>query len=336
MKDITTGALRRRRGADDDMDLDDSDDELLARRRQKQREFARMRNALMADEKIGEIAENPKKAAFFKAIEDHDSDDDVLDFLDEEAPRSQDYQSSQEVNTAEKQDTMAEASNKRKRPLEPSAEETYNRPPPNQRRKPASAMSKKPATLAEIRESVSFLTERPEYDSFHEDASMEDEPPEEEPESAPVDEQPQEEIPRVHPRRTKGPVVDRLALLRQASSNSATSASSNTRFAFHAGSGAPGPGFGFRPPPMLRKSTTGTSSTGVSSKSDSRRMSAPASGGGSMAKKGAVNYYTAARERERERELRTQHRSGGSDITKLLNKHAGNRLGSLGGTGQWE
>lgn len=76
LKDITTGALRRRRNADDEFDLDDSDDELLARRREKQREFARMRKALLADEKIGEIAENPKKAAFFRAVEDRDDDDD--------------------------------------------------------------------------------------------------------------------------------------------------------------------------------------------------------------------------------------------------------------------
>ncbi|KAH8423390.1 uncharacterized protein LDX57_001148 [Aspergillus melleus] len=335
MRDITTGALRRRKGPDDEFDLDDSDDELLARRRQKQREFARMRNALMADGKVGELAENPKKAAFFRAIEDHDSDDDVLDFLDEEeAPGSQDHSSSQEASAGAQQDTT-DAGNKRKRPLEPSTEETYNRPPPNLRRKPASAMSKKPASLAEIRETLSFLTERPEYDSFQEDASMEDEQAhEEEAESAPTEEQsPEEFAPRVHPRRTKGAVVDRLALLRQASSNSATSAS--TRVAFHAGSGAQGPSIGFRPPPMLRKATTGSSSSG-SSKSDSRRMSAPGAGGGSMAKKGAVNYYTAARERERERELRTQSRAGGSNITKLLNKHSGNRLGALGGTGQWD
>ncbi|KAI9039344.1 uncharacterized protein KD926_009487 [Aspergillus affinis] len=332
MRDITTGALRRRKGPDDEFDLDDSDDELLARRRQKQREFARMRNALMADGKVGELAENPKKAAFFRAIEDHDSDDDVLDFLDEEeAPGSQDYSSSQDANAAGQQDTTTDADNKRKRPLEPSAEDTYNRPPPHLRRKPASAISKKPASLAEIRETLSFLTEQPEYDSFQEDASMEDEQAhEDEAENAPVEEQSQEDlVPRVHPRRTKGPVVDRLALLRQASSNSATSAS--TRVAFHAGSGAQGPSIGFRPPPMLRKATTGSSSG--SSKSDSRRMSAPAAGG---AKKGAVNYYTAAREREREKELRTQSRAGGSNITKLLNKYSGNRLGSLGGTGQWD
>ncbi|KAL4920994.1 MRC1-like domain-containing protein [Aspergillus aurantiobrunneus] len=342
LKDITTGALRRRRGADDEFDLDDSDDEMLARRRQKQREFARMRNALLADGKVGELAENPKKAAFFKAVEDRDDDDDAgLDFLDsEQEGATQDDPSSQDGTIEAQTDSRpGEESNKRKRPLEPAAEDVNNRPPPHLRRKPASAMSKKPATLAEIRETVSFLTERPEYDSFQEDASVD----EDEGEQHANDDEPEEVLatsrqrePSVgfsHPRRTRGPVVDRLTLLRQASSNSATSASSNTRFAFHTGAASEkAASFGFKPP-ILRKTTTASSS---SSTSDSSRGVTKA-GGASVAKKGSVNYYTAARERERERQLRTQHRNRGSNITVLLNKHAGNRLGALGGgTGQWE
>jgi mediator of replication checkpoint protein 1 len=56
-KDITTGGLRRKRGADlDDLD-EDSDDEAQERRRRKQREFARMRKALLEDENIGKIGE---------------------------------------------------------------------------------------------------------------------------------------------------------------------------------------------------------------------------------------------------------------------------------------
>ncbi|RAQ51184.1 hypothetical protein AFGD_003308 [Aspergillus flavus] len=342
LKDITTGALRRRRGGDDEFDLDDSDDELLARRREKQREFARMRKALMADEKIGEIAENPKKAAFFKAVEDRDMDDDGLDFLEpEEHPESQGESSSQDVIPDSQPDTTTTGdSNKRKRPLEPSAEDINNRPPPHMRRKPASVMSKKPATLAEIRETLSFLTETPEYDSFHEDATVDDDEEQDKAiDGEAADEQPSNSqsteefaVPR-HPRRTKGPVVDRLALLRQASSNSATSGSSNTRFAFQTGSG-PDP-IGFRPP-LLRKTTTSSSSTSSSSKSDtSRRVTKPASGA-SVAKKGAVNYYTAAREKERERELRARTRNTGTNITALVNKHSSNRLGALGRTGQWD
>ncbi|KAI9925580.1 hypothetical protein ASPWEDRAFT_113502 [Aspergillus wentii DTO 134E9] len=345
LKDITTGALRRRKNADDDFDLDDSDDELLARRRQKQRENARMRKALLADEKVGEIAENPKKAAFFRAIEDRDMDDDVgLDFLDYEKEGASQEEPSQ--SSEGQQNSATDESNKRKRPLEPSAEDIANRPPPHLRRKPASAMSKKPASLAEIRETLSFLTERPEYDSFHEDASMDDAPEQEEHEDdedrerseTPDDKretsQSKEEftIPS-HPRRTKGHVVDRLALLRQASSNSATSSSANSRFAFQVGSGNDASDIGFRPP-LLRKTTTSSSSSSTSKSSAQRNPKAPPSGG-SMAKKGAVNYYTAAREKEREREIRSKGRSG-SNVAALLNKHAGNRLGALGGKGQWD
>ncbi|KAL4799812.1 MRC1-like domain-containing protein [Aspergillus venezuelensis] len=347
LKDITTGALRRRRNNDDEFDLDDSDDELLARRRQKQREFARMRNALLADGKVGELAENPKKAAFFKAIEDRDEDDDSgLDLFGyEEAADTQEDTPSQDATA----DDQTEESNKRKRPLEPSTEDVNNQPPPHLRRKPASAMSKKPATLAEIRETVSFLTERPEYDSFHEVASAEEDGDEEQQAlqhlaeddeddefSAPSQQrEPSPSVTFTHPRRTRGPVVDRLALLRQASSNSANTASASTRFAFHTGAASDkATSFGFKPP-ILRKSTTASSS---SSTSESSRGGVSKASGASMVKKGSVNYYTAARERERERQLRTQHRDRGSNITALLNKHAGNRnrLGALGGTGQWE
>ncbi|KAL4960648.1 uncharacterized protein BDV14DRAFT_139369 [Aspergillus stella-maris] len=347
LKDITTGALRRRRNNDDEFDLDDSDDELLARRRQKQREFARMRNALLADGKVGELAENPKKAAFFKAIEDRNDDDDSgFDLFGyEEAADTQEDTPSQDATA----DDQTEESNKRKRSLEPSTEDVNNRPPPHLRRKPASAMSKKPATLAEIRETVSFLTERPEYDSFHEVASAEEDGDEEQQAlqhlaeddeddelSAPSQQrEPSPFVTFTHPRRTRGPVVDRLALLRQASSNSANTASASTRFAFHTGAtGDKATSFGFKPP-ILRKSTTASSS---SSTSESSRGGVTKASGASMAKKGSVNYYTAARERERERQLRTQHRDRGSNITALLNKHAGNRnrLGALGGTGQWE
>ncbi|KAL4808875.1 MRC1-like domain-containing protein [Aspergillus unguis] len=346
LKDITTGALRRRRGNDDEFDLDDSDDEMLARRRQKQREFARMRNALLADGKVGELAENPKKAAFFKAIEDRDDDDAGLDFLGLEE-ETQERPSQDGAAESQDNDAQEGEGNKRKRPLEPAAEDVYNRPPPHLRRKPASAMSKKPATLAEIRETVSFLTERPEYDSFQEDASVEEGEGEEgehndddeheydadEPSVTSREREPS--VGFTHPRRTRGPVVDRLALLRQASSNSATTASSSTRLAFHAGAANDkATSFGFKPP-ILRKSTTASSST--SSTSDSSRGVTKASGSGaSAAKKGSVNYYTAARERERERQLRTQHRNRGSNITALLSKHAGNGLGALGRTGQWE
>lgn len=55
-KDITTGGLRRKRGAGVDLlDSDDEDEAIARRRAAKQREFAKMRKALLADEKIGKI-----------------------------------------------------------------------------------------------------------------------------------------------------------------------------------------------------------------------------------------------------------------------------------------
>ncbi|PYH48997.1 uncharacterized protein BP01DRAFT_353315 [Aspergillus saccharolyticus JOP 1030-1] len=420
LKDITTGALRRRRGANanDEFDLDDSDDELLARRREKQREFARMRKALLADEKIGEIAENPKKAAFFRAVEDRDDDDDDdigFDFsgdAEEQEDESQQDSNNNNNNNNNTQPDNAETqnnnaipnndatNNKRKRPLKPTTESTYNRPPPHLRRKPASAMSKKPATLAEIRETLSFLTETHEYDSFHEDASLDhdhehdDDQPQDpqlmdldpaEFDSSSDDElagpTPSDDTPGArkpppppknllthHPRRTRGPVVDRLALLRQASSNSASNTATTSaaagggKLAFAADAAARdqdgGLGFGFhRPPPLIRRSTTASSSSSSSSSggSSSRRssMASVNSGHGGAThkssttnanpvgmKKGgaAVNYYTAAREREREKQLRMQRggSSGSKHVAALLNKHAANRLGALGGKGQWE
>lgn len=333
MRDITTGALRRRKNADDDLDLDDSDDEHLARRREKQREFAKMRRALLADEKIGELAENPKKAAFFKAVEDREIDDDFnIDFLEEEVDGSQ--EPSQEPASEEQ---SSDPENKRKRPLEPSGEDATNRPPPNLRRTRPNAASKKPATLAEIRETLSFLTETPEYDSFRDDASLDGEDNKESEETlgeAPTDEEAETNTfaKPSHPRRTRGVVVDRLALLRQASSNSAntTTTSGNSKVAFH-NNGSEGP-IGFRPPQLLRRVTNGSSSSSNSSSSNRVSKAAAASG---PKKGGAVNSYTAAREREREKELRIKERSGGSNIAKLLGKHTGGGLGALS-KGQWE
>ncbi|KAI1830656.1 hypothetical protein DTO027I6_3258 [Penicillium roqueforti] len=343
MRDITTGALRRRKNVDDDFDLDDSDDELLARRREKQREFAKMRRALLADEKIGEIADNPKKAAFFKAVEDREIDDDFnIDFLEEEENGSQTETPQVPVSGEQSNDATSDGQS-RKRPLEPSAEDATNRLPPRLRRTPASAMSKKPATIAEIRETLSFLTETFEYDSFQDDASLDEAEHEQGDDETPGAEeaqgdhdQPQSDntfIKPSHPRRTRGVVVDRLALLRQASSNSATSTNSgptNSKLAFHSGSGGEGP-IGFRPPQLLRRVTSGSSSS--SSSTTSNRVTKPAASG--PKKGGAVNSYTAAREREREKELRIKQRSGGSNIAKLLGKHTGGGLGALD-KGQWD
>ncbi|CRG91112.1 Muscle M-line assembly protein unc-89 [Talaromyces islandicus] len=345
LKDITTGALRRRRGGDDDLDLDDSDDERMARRRAKQREFAKMRQALLADEKVNEIANDPKKVAFFKALEDRDDDDDMdLEFdygTNSQGESSQVFQAEGEA-TEPAATHHNRQSTKRKRPLEPSTDDTTNRPPPNLRRT-AVSVSRKPSSLTEIRETLSFLTETPEYDSFREDASVEEDivyntDKESEDESSAQENKTSTDgfaIPP-NPRRTRGRVVDRLALLRAASSNSA---SSGTKSAFASNSSSDGlPKVGFRPPPLLRRSTTASSSTSISSSSSSSsgRMTTTANSATSGTKKGAVNYYAAARERERERELRVRERSSASSTASIFKQRAlASSLGSLT-RNQWE
>ncbi|KAK2809103.1 hypothetical protein FQN50_004157 [Emmonsiellopsis sp. PD_5] len=376
MRDITTGALRRRRGAGDDLDLSDSDDErTAARRRAKRREFAKMRKALLADEKIGQIAVDPKKSAFLKTIEDRDMDDDMsMDFLDSADPSSQDTPS-QDPAPQQGSDqpesggniSMNNNNNKRKRPLDHSAADALNRPPPHLRRTPASATTKKPTTLAEIRESVSFLLDGDESnssESFNEDILLsddEEDPPHAQDASEEDDEidvfsksnnnPPSSSAPEptttngtTNPRRLpRGKVIDRLSLRRAASSNAASTTISKQAFF----STNTGPTFK-RPPPLIRRATSNLSSTSSTSSSST---GVTGGGGGARAstellrpqgaaagKKGAVNYYAAARERQREWELRraADRESGKGGVG--VKGRGGGVLGGLlgGGGGGWE
>lgn len=153
-KDLHNGGLRRKRGAG--LDLSDSDDDLEARRRAKRREFAKMRKALLENEKLGKIAEDPKKLPFLRAIEDR-SDDENLEFLDA-ANNSSQENLIQEIPNSQPNNQPVGALATRKRPLEDSAPDAGNRLPPPHRR---TRVMKKPSTLAEIRASVSFLIEDP-------------------------------------------------------------------------------------------------------------------------------------------------------------------------------
>ncbi|EER37806.1 conserved hypothetical protein [Histoplasma capsulatum H143] len=410
MRDITTGALRRRRGAGgDDLDLSDSDDErLAARRRAKRREFAKMRKALLADEKIGEIAVDPKKSAFLRTIEDRDVDSDVqmMDFMEGgDVSSSQDTSQDNTIgrhqnhvgvndNSAE-QDDVSIANNKRKRPLDQSGPDILNRAPSHMRRTTESAIRKKPLTLAEIRESVSFLldgvdsnaSEPPDEDILLSDEQMDGEAYSRHGEIAnveqeennlethllPVDNSDSSDDPiqsttsgtgsntnHIHPRRRqRGKFVDRLSLRRQASSNAARTSNtstpttitptSGTRQAFFANDSTP---FFKRPPPLIRRATTSSSSSSSSSSSAASSSVTYASGlavsvtesragvqlHGGNGKKGSVNYYAAARERQREWELRRGEKMDSQSGKRVGNggRPAGGVLRGLLGGGGWE
>ncbi|KAL8801263.1 MAG: hypothetical protein Q9182_004570 [Xanthomendoza sp. 2 TL-2023] len=267
-KDINNGMLRRKRGAD--FDLSDSEDDAEARRRQKRKEFAKMRKALLENENVGKIAEDPKKVAFLRAIEDREDDED-LDFLEQPEDTSQPALDADSQGILDSQpqkgpeDSSPSALRKRKRALIESNPNTTNRPPPAARR---TTNVQKPQSMADIKASVSFLVEEPDAVSFL--------PP---PSSSPTgsdDENDENDQTHHHTsmtspqlednttttttnnpnpfisRRRPNAVIDRLSLKRESSSLSTTS----NNLAFHHPSHNPSSSTTFKIPSLLRRATT--------------------------------------------------------------------------------
>ncbi|KAF2449425.1 hypothetical protein P171DRAFT_379327 [Karstenula rhodostoma CBS 690.94] len=170
-KDLQTGAFRKR-GVGDAFDMSDSEDEMEMRRRKKQREFDQMFRALKQDETVGKMAENPKRKAFFATIMDH-SDDSDLEFLDHpEEPAAnpasqsdeekQDKRETQEVSIPDSQTTDADPNPLKRKSPAAASDEKENRPPPHMRRTAAAdAMTRRPISAADIKDSVAELLEDP-------------------------------------------------------------------------------------------------------------------------------------------------------------------------------
>ncbi|KAL9601017.1 MAG: hypothetical protein Q9179_003004 [Wetmoreana sp. 5 TL-2023] len=326
-KDINNGMLRRKRGAD--FDLSDSDDDVEARRRRKRREFAKMRKALLENENVGKIAEDPKKLAFLRAIEDQD-DDDGLDFLDEpKESQSTMIADSQETSESQPENPVT-ALGKRKRPLAEANPDVVNRAPTTARRTVA---NKKPASLSDIRASVSFLIEAP------------DAVPVALPSSSPIasdneneiDENTNADLPLPNSknssnpftiRRTSNPVVDRLSLKRTSTASTCTISS---RLAFH----DPSANAVFKVPSLLRRATTSSfnnfqDSNGISTFAGTERSA----GGGEKGdfvrrggtKRSSVNWV--AREKSR-----VEGRVGEEVKRRIVRQESS--LTGLGG-GAWE
>lgn len=327
-KDINSGMLRRNRGAE--FDLSDSDDDAQARQRRKRREFAKMRKALLENENVGKIAEDPKKLAFLRAIEDREDDDDDLDFLNRPAEESFRVEpDTQEDPESQSQPAPSKTNlGKRKRSLQESVpDKGYIRPPPAARRTQA---PKKPATLAEIRESVSFLIEEPGSINVAPDHSS----------SASEDESGHQDENHRHPRRHRpnpNPIIDRISLKRAESA----AATSTSRLAFHDSSTTNPTHGGFKVPSLLRRATT----TNVSNDNHGITTMATATteraaGGGEKGdfvrrggtKKSSVNYF--AREMEKSKILEgVERRRQGEREREAKGRKM--RLGGLG-TGAFE
>ncbi|KAI7777375.1 hypothetical protein LA080_003584 [Diaporthe eres] len=257
-KDITTGMLRRKRGAGE-FDLDDEDDGGEARRRMKRRQFAKMQKALFADERISKVAENPRNQAFMRTIEDIGSDEE-MDFLYEPAPG--DNKDSQEGS----QDNQAQSTVSVVPDSQPKAAGTMGAPP---KRAPAAERrtktGKKPSDIGEIRETLSNLLDEPSGNSI---ISATDFGSDSEEEGDDEDDGGSSNKENANPRRSRarhaGQVVDRITLKRQGSSNVSTT-SNGGRLAFAAPSSSSA---GFKVPALLRRATTNSLiSTGSSSAS---------------------------------------------------------------------
>ncbi|KAF2193804.1 hypothetical protein K469DRAFT_551309 [Zopfia rhizophila CBS 207.26] len=321
-KDVMNGGFRKRRGGDA-FDMSDSEDEVEQRRRKKQMEFQKMRKALLADEKLGKIAQNPKQQAFFRSLEDYDDDPDFgflnapdID-MEMEADTSQ-SNGSQEGNADITVPDSQESSIKMA-PVNPlkrkaaDSQEKENRPPPHLRRTaPADNLTRKPITIADVQHSVSELLDDPHFvpESQYSEPESEDEA------SIPV-----------KPVSRK-PIIDRLSLSRTASIGSNADAASN--MAFHAPSaGAHQPGF--RVPSLIRRATSNFSTTTSASSSGANT---PVEGSGvRRGGTGRSNIHAQAREAERRAALEKSEARRKASLKKKVGAARGKRsvLGCLDG-----
>ncbi|KAG8168478.1 hypothetical protein KVR01_001227 [Diaporthe batatas] len=275
-KDITTGMLRRKRGAGE-FDLDDEDDGGEARRRMKRRQFAKMQKALFADERISKVAENPRNQAFMRTIEDIGSDEE-MDFLYEPAPA--DSKDSQE----ESQDNQPQGAASVVPDSQPAAIGSMAAPPKRapaaeRRTKPA----KKPSNIGEIRETLSNLLDEPSGNSIISATDFGSDSEEEGAGAGGEDDTESSNKENANPRRRArhaGQVVDRISLKRQGSSNvsNASAGGGGGRLAFAAPNSS-GSG-GFKVPALLRRATTNSLISTGSSASTSGASGKGGAGGG--------------------------------------------------------
>ncbi|KAF7191170.1 Mediator of replication checkpoint protein 1 [Pseudocercospora fuligena] len=356
LRDLQTGALRRKQA--NMFDLDDDEDDLAVRRRQmRQREEARKRKLLLQDDNIAGLAEGKQskgKDAFLRAIaDDDDRDDDALDLSD----GGEDEQMSQSDSQASQQPTETSAPlrevsvNNMKRRRDVDSQE---RPSANKRRTQASAF-KAPTSLLEVKQSVSFLLDEPNVPlaaptAMENDSGSEKEDGEatqhndEDDDVQAMEEEasrqndggfapdriamPPPRLPASQRRTAAKPaVVDRLSLKRVSSAND--SAHSRTAWAAPAGGG-------FKTPSLLRRATTNTASLGANDRgvttSLSRENSASSTVKMGGTKKSSLAYQAREGERRAIVEASTKRRAENTARIAQLRRNASGGVGKgLGG-----
>ena len=328
------GGLRKRRGGDA-FDMSDSEDEIEQRRKRKQMQFRQMTKALVSDERIGKIAQNPKQSAFFRTLADH-AEDPEYDFLNVpeiamEAEPSQSESQCQLNDTQEEEGVFTEITVPDSQTFDPSApvnqlkrkfldsQEKENRPPPHLRRTAASdSMTRRPMTVADIQHSVSELLDDPRIvipeSQYSSDSDLEVEP-------------------AVHPIINRKPMIDRLSLSRQSTILSSTSTSiepTRANMAFHTPSeGTHVPGF--KVPSLIRRATSNLSEVSRTSSG----ASTPSTEGSGVRRGGTgrSNIHAQAREAERRAAVEKVEKRRKEVLRKKVGKARGKRtvLGCLDG-----
>ncbi|KAG9760880.1 hypothetical protein KCU73_g2663, partial [Aureobasidium melanogenum] len=341
-KDLMSGALRRKRG-NNAFELDsDEDDQLVERRRRRQREEARKRKLLLQDETLGKLGSNDKKEAFLRAIEDRDEAGDV-DFLDgldvdddAEMVDSQQQPSASQPNAS--QAGNEEQSNALKRPADAlELSQSSQQEQPLQKKKAVAASSlrrsglsdtfRKPKSLAEVRDSLSFLIDDPSNEELASEILLSSD---EEREVRAVSSEPRAPA---SARRVpaKDSIIDRLTLKKQASSSIAEATDSN--LAFTSLSQQSRGSISFKPASLLRKATVNNSSftENRAPPALNREGSSGIRNGGS--KKSSINYQ--AREAERQEIVQKAAKRREENVRKIagLRRKAGGALGALGRVG---
>lgn len=312
-KDVMNGGLRRRHGGDA-FDLSDPEDEIEQRRRRKRQKFQQMTRALISDERIGKIAQNPKQSAFFQTLADH-MDDPEYDFLNDnsmdvvmEASNSQSEEGKEGENNGEisvpdsQVETVAPRANTLKRPS-PDSQEKENRPPAKQRRTGMpDNIFRKPMTLADVQHDISELLEDPrgmvpDTQFSDSDSDLEIEPP----------------IVTLQKQ-----VVDRLSITRAAI---VSESSTETHLAFHAPAAAAHQP-GFRVPSLVRRATSNLSAVSTSTSGTTTPVEGPSVRRGGT---GRSNIHAQAREAERRAALEKVEQKRKETLKRKVGKAQGKR-----------
>ncbi|KAI5805882.1 MRC1-like domain-containing protein [Geopyxis carbonaria] len=249
-KDLQSGLLRKKRGAgafDLDASSDDDDSALAAqrRRRAKRQQLAQIRKHLIQDSALEKIAADPKKAAFFRVLEDNvsDAEEDFLDRGEEQFDLAA-FTGSASASASATPSVQPESARDSPVGESQSSVTDLDSQPAARDRRPV--RTKKPG-LAEVRETLSFLVDETELLGAPDSDS--------DPDSAPV---------RISRRTTA--VIDRTLTRASSTLTTSTTAASVSRLAFATDTTAPG---GFRVPALLRRATTALTGSGESQGSGS-------------------------------------------------------------------